>query len=190
MTNLIYGHFGPLYNAKNINVCPVREGTKAGVSDWNGSPDQPPNPKKLKQWLEQYPSCGIGLLCGGMIGTDYRLLAVDIDDDRYVDVITRMIGGIVSGKKGRRGLTTFVRGDVTLKKKAQIKCGETHILDLLTRNCLCVLPPSIHPDTGLPYEWIGQSLLECDLNELPILTAEKFAVMQAIFNNPNHKELI
>ena len=34
---------------------------------------------------------------------------------------------------------------------------------------LCVIPPTIHPDTGLPYRWIGAPLHEVDFNELPIV---------------------
>ena len=34
---------------------------------------------------------------------------------------------------------------------------------------LCVIPPTIHPDTGQAYRWIGTPLHEIDFNELPIM---------------------
>ena len=34
---------------------------------------------------------------------------------------------------------------------------------------LCVIPPTIHPDTGQAYRWIGRPLHEVDFNELPIV---------------------
>lgn len=62
-------------------------------------------------------------------------------------------------------------------------------MDVLVRS-VCVLPPTIHPKTGKPYEWIGKPLLECDLDDLPDITLEKFQIMQAIFENPEHKGLM
>jgi hypothetical protein len=34
---------------------------------------------------------------------------------------------------------------------------------------LCVIPPTIHPETGQAYRWIGTPLHEIDFNELPIV---------------------
>ena len=34
---------------------------------------------------------------------------------------------------------------------------------------LCVIPPTIHPDTGQAYRWIGTPLHEVEFNELPIV---------------------
>ena len=41
------------------------------------------------------------------------------------------------------------------------------------------MPPSIHPDTGKPYEVIGQSLLEVDFALLPEISRHQLELLKA-----------
>jgi hypothetical protein len=43
------------------------------------------------------------------------------------------------------------------------------VAECLFSKKLCVIPPTIHPETGRPYEWIGRALHEVDFSELPIV---------------------
>ena len=184
MIKQIFVEQAPLYWAKGFRVIPVPPGTKAGITCWNHYIDQLPNPKTRDEWLKAYPNHGIGLLTGFKVGKDHNLIGIDIDDDRYVEPVKRMIGKVVSAKKGQKGLTIFVLGEPSIKKTAIPK-----IMDILVRS-VCVLPPTIHPKTGLPYTWEGIPLLECDLETLPVLSLEKFQIIQAILKNPNHEGLM
>src|SRR5436305_385047 len=37
---------------------------------------------------------------------------------------------------------------------------------------MCVIPPTVHPDTGQPYRWIGMPLHEIDFRLLPLVEME------------------
>ena len=41
--------------------------------------------------------------------------------------------------------------------------------ELLGTGSLCVIPPTLHPDTGQPYRWIGAPLLEVGWQALPLV---------------------
>ncbi len=185
----IFLEHAPGYWAAGHSVIPVPPGTKRGIPEWSNYIDNAPKDEKREQWLGKYADHGIALACGGKIDDLHKLVGLDIDDERYVGPISRMVGKVVSAKKGNKGLTIFVRAELDVPK-TQIPSSGARILDVLARKAICVLPPTIHPETGQPYEWIGASLLDCSMGDLPVLTAEKFAVMRAILTNPNHEGLI
>jgi hypothetical protein len=49
--------------------------------------------------------------------------------------------------------------------------GERHgkMAECLFVKRLCVIPPTIYPDTGQAYRWIGRPLYEVEFDELPIV---------------------
>ncbi len=188
MSTNIFKENASQFWAKGLSVCPIIPGQKASIRGWNNYIDQPPNPKTRSEWLEQYAGHGIGLLAGQKVSGDLRIVGIDIDDDRYVETVRRMIGNFVSGKKGKKGLTIFALAEPGVKKTA-IPAKGARIVDILVRS-VCVLPPTRHPDTGNPYEWYGQSLLDCDLSTLPVVSDEMIEIIGAIFENENHKQLM
>ncbi len=188
MTNVFLEH-APRYWEAGHSVLPVPRGTKRSITGWKDYIDQAPKEKTRKQWLERYADHGIALACGGKINEAHKLVGLDIDDERYVGPISRMIGKVISAKKGKKGLTIFVRAELDVPKAAIPSTGP-RILDVLARSSICVLPPTFHPETSQPYEWVGTPLLDCDLNDLPVLTAEKFEIMRAILTNSNHEGLL
>ena len=152
---------------------PVRPGTKVcPFRKWN-IPDPERKLGELDGWLESHGHWGIGLVLGSPFPDGSKLAAVDIDRDDYVRVATALLRSPVCGRIGAKGIAYLVRllGDgkyraLKVKGKGGAKVGE-----ILCDNRFLVLPPTIHPDTEQPYRWIGQSLLEVDYRELPIIEA-------------------
>ena len=71
------------------------------------------------------------------------------------------------GKKGMKGLTLCFRGDTSNFRSRQFKIDGLGAVDLLADGKQSVLPPSIHPKTGRPYEWMSErTLLDTPLAEL------------------------
>ncbi|MGA7325069.1 MAG: DUF3987 domain-containing protein [Rhodomicrobium sp.] len=154
---------------------PERPGTKRpAISGWSNYCDRPPTEEEAARWAGLYPSAGIALALGFN-----DLVAVDIDADNP-EIIAAVVSVLPTGapaKVGRRGVTCFFRGDVpttTLKAKGG-EPGKTGkpIVEILGYGRKTTIPPSVHPDTGKPYEWIdGKGLLDIPFDELPEIQAD------------------
>ena len=116
----------------------------------------------------------LGVRCGDLAHDGTRLLAIDIDlnDVNLIRCVEHALGIIVPAKKGKKGVTYFVRVDYE-QKTTKIKLkrdGQTQqAVDILCVGAQSVLPPSVHPDTGLPYQWVsGKPLWDVDYSTLPV----------------------
>ncbi|MBR1032294.1 bifunctional DNA primase/polymerase [Bradyrhizobium liaoningense] len=119
---------------------------------------------------------GIGLACG--FG---GLVAVDIDDDALVDPILAVLPPVMVAKRGRKGRTALFRAVEPLPSKNYRTADKRGLLDFLSVGKQTVLPPTIHPDTGHPYEWTTErTLLDTQLEELPAFTGAHLDAMEAI----------
>ncbi len=58
-------------------------------------------------------------------------------------------------------------------------------IDILSGGTQTVLPPSIHPNTGEPYKWMGQPLHEVKLEDLPLVD-KRFLVVLATAIKSEH----
>ena len=54
-----------------------------------------------------------------------------------------------------------------------------HNIDVLAARKQTVMPPSVHPDTKLPYVVEGHDLLDISFEEIPVLTASCLKVLRA-----------
>lgn len=104
-----------------------------------------------------------------LIGID-----VDIEEGELIRCVQRAIGdeNNVPVKRGKKGATYIVRMDREQKTgKIQWVRDKKKInaIDILCKGAQTVIPPSIHPETKLPYQWIaGRPLWDVDYRELPV----------------------
>lgn len=130
---------------------------------------------KFKGWHEDVPTLtvprgnyGIGLRLGTAFPDGSYLTAIDADRDEYVR-LTRALVSPVSARFGSKGIAIFARltnecSKFDLKLFDGSRAGE-----FLGTTSLCVVPPTIHPDTGKPYFWTDAPLLETDWEALPVV---------------------
>jgi len=176
MSKRTFGEIAPLYREKGFQPRPVKPGTKGcSIRQWQTPDDQWPE-GTCESWLEKYSDHGIGLLMGTSLPGRGTLGMLDIDRAEYVDPIVAAIGGAPSQRIGSKGTAIPVRvlgtpKNFSFKPKLEGNKGPASVECLFTRK-LCVIPPTIHPDTGRPYEWVGTPLLELDLGDLPIIDME------------------
>lgn len=117
----------------------------------------------------------LGVRCGDLHrdGTCLIGIDVDIEDHTLIRCVQRAIGNeSVPVKTGKKGATYIVRMD------RETKTGKIHwirdkkkipAIDILAKGAQTVIPPSIHPETKLPYRWIaGSPLWEVDYRTLPV----------------------
>ena len=106
----------------------------------------------------------IGVVCGPASGI--CALDIDTDDKRLLEVLPNS----TVRRRGKKGEARFFKYNPILKSA---KNHDDHI-ELFVSKCQIVLPPSIHPETKRPYEWVGErTLIEAKQNdELPELHRE------------------
>jgi len=152
---------------------PVVPGKKAcAVKGWQRPNDQI-DPVVRKGWLRTHATCGVGLLMGSPFPDGTRLAALDIDRDEYVPIAKALLRDPPCGRFGSKGAVFFVRVRGELKnKKFRVQAGtklDGQVAEFLYEKSFCVIPPTIHPNTGAPYRWIGTPLSQIDFQLLPIL---------------------
>ena len=165
---------GPPLIANGYSALPIAPGDKAPgfwtgeawrmMRKWTKFCSALPPAYQVAGWMT-WPNAGVGVACGR------GLIAVDIDLDEAVDPVMNALPPSNVGKKGAKGLPLFFRGDTSKIRPRQFRIDGIGAVDLLTAGRQTVLPPSIHPKTGRPYEWMSvRTLIDtplADLAEVP-----------------------
>jgi hypothetical protein len=170
----IFAEWAPLYRDRGFYPRPVSPNTKAcHVRDWQ-KPDPEIALEVRDKWLSAEADFGLGLLMGSPFPDGTRLGALDIDHDDYVGIGRALLRDPPCGRVGRKGAVFFVRVRGHLSNPEFRVAGDHakalgKVAECLFSKKLCVIPPTIHPDTKQPYRWIGKALHEVDFNELPVV---------------------
>jgi len=140
-----------------------------GDMDWSRFCDRLPTEIETSIW-SRYPDAGV------CVAIDHTLKVIDVDtDDADIRAaIEAVIPDSPVKKRGQKGYSAFFRGsaEVVNRPFSLILPGgyESRIIDLLAYGRQTVLPPTIHPDTESPYEWItDDTLADTPIEKLPIL---------------------
>jgi len=149
---------------------PITIGSRAcHVSGWQ-KPDAEIPAAELASWLTKYGPLGIGLLLGSPFPDSTTLGALDGDHNDYMRVARELLRDPPCGRIGKRGAVFFVRVRGRLSNPEFRVAGKgDKVAECLFTKKLCVIPPTIHPDTERPYQWMGRPLHEIDFRELPIV---------------------
>src|SRR5262245_10474912 len=162
---------------RGFAAVPIMPGTKRpgfffagmwiGLANWqrrfNGGP---PPATERERWAAG--DTGVGVVAGQ---ASHGLIAVDIDseDPTIQAALQNVLPPTHVRKTGARGETLFYYGPgITQSQSWNI--ADKRVVDLIGPGRQTVLPPTVHPDTGVPYRWSGSETLE-DLqpHELPTL---------------------
>jgi hypothetical protein len=135
-------------------------------------------------WESEYLGYANGV--GFRVG-QHNIGAMDIDTDD-IEKIYRidevMDLSQICAKKGLKGKTVFFRweGEAPFTKRNiyQKQGDKKPIVEFFCTTGQIVLPPSIHPDTKLPYVWISRSLLDIDIEDLPIIDFSKIEYLETV----------
>lgn len=163
--------FGP-------SITPV-SGKRPILDDWQTGVIQ--DLDAINKYWPAKTKMGLGYLLGELSG----VVAVDFDYNIYNvhEAIWEILPVSPVKKAGQKGFTGFYRytGTPNQKWKRKKSSKSSMVVELLSTGCQTVIPPSLHPETGEPYRWLGQSLLELgSLEELPPFTAEHAKIITAI----------
>jgi hypothetical protein len=172
-----YAIYGDKLIERGFAAVPIMPGTKKpgfffagmsiGLANWQKRfNDGPPAESERARWAAG--DTGIGVI-GGYRG----LVAVDIDtvNETIRAALMELLPASAVRKAGQKGETLFYRGSGITSRSWDI--DGRRVVDLIAAGRQTVLPPTIHPETGLPYRWTGsETLLDVEPEKLPELPAD------------------
>lgn len=146
-----------------------------------GYTSNPASRQRIDEWKAKFPDHNIAAVMGSKIADGCLIAAIDIDDEVWVNVIKALFPNFVSAKRGKKGMTIFVkvRTGLNIKSTSFQSVSVFGGVDFLFNGKCCLVPLSIHPETGKPYEWIGKPLYECSPDEIPECTKRHLDIIKA-----------
>lgn len=149
MTDRIFEQYAPIYWNAGLPVIPLRQRNKMpDINQWSLFSSRMPTESEQAHWLASYPKGNIGLPLGPASGL--CMIDIDTEDEALVAAIREILPPtpwVRVGKKGR-GLAYRFEGQKNFKLRGE---DGGMILEFLGQGNQMVMPPSIHPDTGMPY---------------------------------------
>ena len=176
----IFADYAPKYWEAGAPVMPLRERLKeAFLLGW-----QKIGPESIDYgWLNQFPTGNIGLPLGHRTG--FVAIDVDTDDDEFQARLSALIPTPVYKRVGKKGYAALYRTEGETKS-ARIHAEDGSMLvEVLGERTQCVMPPSIHPDTGKPYT--SNVDLWDVVNDLPTLPTNIGDILREAFGKKKRK---
>ena len=153
--------------AAGYSPIPILPGTKRpAFAGWQRCCDVPMARHEVKRFAASRTSYGTGVALGR------RLLAIDIDtaDETIIAAIRSVVPASPIAKRGRKGRTDFYLDKTGTVRARKFSSDFGMLVEILARGNQTIVPPSLHPDTGLPYLWLGPHSLEnTQLDRLPVI---------------------
>ena len=172
-----YNQTGSTLVDQGYSAIPCRPGSKRpgsfsygqwyGRNDWQQYCNRLPTDYETRAW-ERWPDAGVCVALGhaGLIAID-----IDTDDPELCAALAAVIPESPIMKRGQKGFTAFYTGPETIKSAA-FNVNNQRVVDLLAHGKQTVVPPTVHPDTNKPYQWIGDTLESTTPDRLPTLPAD------------------
>ena len=146
-----FGRLAPQLADDGWHPIPVRPHEKLPAPrGWQTAPSA----KVMTRWLVRYAAGGIGFVGGRIVGID-----IDVLDDqaaaRVMALVTAHLGGtpLVRVGKAPKALLVYRLTEPMPTRRIILSVGR---LEALAEGSFFV-GYGIHPDTGQPYEWVGDS---------------------------------
>jgi hypothetical protein len=164
-----------LYLRHGYAPVPVRPGSKAPwIADWSRWCNELPSGELVQEWAGRYPGAGLSIALGP--ASSVTALDLDHDIDGLHARILKAAGPSPVAKRGAKGATLFYR--YAGERSRAFRRNSQTVAEILAGGRLVILPPTVHPGTGLPYAWLtAATLLECPPGSLPRLDAAAVGVL-------------
>jgi P4 family phage/plasmid primase-like protien len=167
----IFGDNAQKFWEYGLSVIPVN-GKRPFTDDFQEWSFKPQTQKEIEDLIKAHGNCNIGLIMGPQSG----LCAFDLDADKKFENVAPGITAISDAikdmlipspceKKGSKGFTALFKHS-DLPNVSRRYMGQ-QIFDFISERKMIVIPPSIHPDTGKPFEWVNGINIIDVLDDLP-----------------------
>lgn len=148
-TKNIFGSTAPAYYAAGLQAIPLYEREKRPVvTGWSKYAEVAIDPVQQRTWIDSIPNSNIGLALGKVSGV--IIIDIDTEDEKIYNAIMAVLPYSPWHRKGRKGLALAYKWNPIKTFRVKNSAGEM-LVECLSSGTQCVMPPSIHPDTQLPY---------------------------------------
>lgn len=194
-----YARVGARLVDMGYSAVPCMPGTKipgqrtgeawSGMATWSRYSDRLPTEYETPIW-SRWPDAGVCVVLDHVV----KVVDVDTDDEEIRAALADVIPDSPVKKRGQKGYSAFFRGSERVTNQAfnvRVRDKAVRVVDLLAYGRQTVIPPTIHPDTGSPYSWLGEALegyAPGDLPELPDDIADRIADALAPFGYEEPEE--
>lgn len=179
MTDRIFAETAPAYYAAGMPVIPLYTREKRPVPmDWSQYFDIPVSAEQQEEWLNRCASGNIGMVLGPQSGIS--MLDIDSEDESLVALIQKLVPESPWRRVGKKGMVLAFRYTGLKTFRIKTSAGES-ICELLSDRTQVVLPPSIHPETQMPYR-ANCELLDV-LDQLPPLDSQIEQILRGAFKD-------
>lgn len=180
----IFGAVAPAFYARGMSVIPLVYHEKRPIpNDWSRFATELPTEEEQHGWATQYYNCNIGLVLGAQSNVTGIDIDLDINDERNAKIITLIKQALPKSpwqRIGKKGMMLAYKYSGIPTFRIKDSSGKT-MVEYLSDRTQFVLPPSVHPDTQLPYE------ANCDLldviDQLPVLPANIEQIIREILKD-------
>lgn len=159
---MIFKNNAPKYFECGLPVIPLN-GKYPKFKQWEEWSRREQTEDELDWLLARAPTANIGTV----VGLNFCVLDVDTD---HAEILKAIPYSPLRrrGRSGRAGCYFYKVSNLPNMP------GGKYPIDFLNHGRQVVLPPSIHPDTGEEYSWIGEEdVLTINFDELPTITEEQ-----------------
>jgi hypothetical protein len=147
-----------------LGLFPVPARGKSPCVSWKKYQHERPTVEQIEDWWTWWPDANVAIVCGSVSG---NLIVVDIDRHGEADGFVSLAeAGIElpeapTVRTGGGGIHVYYQAPegVLIRNHGG---GDLELpgVDIKGEGGCIVAPPSIHPETGLPYRWVeGKELL-------------------------------
>jgi putative DNA primase/helicase len=145
---------------------------------WSEACVEPFRPEALREFAAEWPDAGTGIALGfkGVVGID-----IDTDLGELTAALRKVVPESSVAKRGQKGRTDFYRCATQVETARYDGRDGKRLLDILAGGTQTVIPPTMHPETGQPYEWLTEAtLFDTPIGKLPWLRVPIEAIEEAI----------
>ena len=147
---MIFANYAPLYWAAGLQAIPLHRNSKRPVpQNWSQYSEKAVSTEQGVEWINSCATGNIGLALGRASGM--TMIDIDTDDDKLFKAITNALPHTPWVRRGKKGVMLAYKFNGLRTFRIKNQNGET-LVECLSTGTQCVLPPSIHPDTGAEYE--------------------------------------
>jgi bifunctional DNA primase/polymerase-like protein len=138
--------------------CPLALNGKSPIeAEWPRQWHEAPTPEQIAARNGCGHNIGVALGCNQVVAID-----IDTDEAAINGALREAVPASNVVKRGRVGSTGFYRVEGQLPSGRTFRGKDGQILvELLSDGRQAAIPPSVHPDTGRPYQWLTTATL-CD----------------------------
>lgn len=185
-----YARVGATLVDQGWHAIPCRPGSKRpgifiggywhGLTGWNEYCDRSPTDEEVEQW-SKWPGAGVCVVLDHHV----KVVDIDTDDEDMREALAAIIPDSPVKKRGQKGYSAFFRGSPNIISRAfsiSVFGRQERIVDLLAYGKQTVCPPTIHPDTDEPYQWLDEPLEHYSIEQLPLLDDDIAEKIEAVLS--------